>query len=240
MVYTEQDLIIPALGVMKDHHPYIVTTTQLIKELENRLHLAGRDAEIIRNRRDTYFSQKVRNLKSHNALTSRGLADYIAGARWRITDKGMLYLEKNKPVFESLKSQGFNKRQIKREIDADFSDIIIEEGAMETRTRKQRERSQKLRDVAVRELKRINNGKLRCEACDFDFERKYGERGKGFIELHHKEPVHEMEISGNQTRLGDALKKVSPLCSNCHKMIHRKREKMLSIEKLKAIIDKSN
>ncbi|MBN1896153.1 MAG: HNH endonuclease [Candidatus Aenigmarchaeota archaeon] len=236
MVYTEQDLIIPALEIMKSHYPNNVTTAQLISELGKRLQPTGHDAETISNRNDTYFSQKVRNLKSHDTLTISGLAEYIAGGIWKITDRRLGYVEENKPVFESMKSQGFKKRQIEKVIDADFSGIIIEEGAMEVRTTSQHERSQKLRSVAVMEFKNRNSGRLPCEACGFDFENRYGEHGKGFIEIHHKEPVHEMEITGSQTTLDEALEKVSPLCSNCHKMIHRKRGEMLSIEKLKAIL----
>jgi len=238
MVHSEQDLIIPALEVMRDH-PRGVTTTGLIKELTRRLRPTGRDAEILKGRRDTYFSQKVRNLKSHDTLTSRGLATYEFRGRWRITDKGLQYVEENKPVFEAMRSQGFRKRDIHREIERDASDVIIEEGAMEMRTSRQRQRSRRLREAAMRAFQRKGGGRLLCEACRFDFERKYGEHGRGFIEIHHKKPVHEMEITGSSGRLREALTRVSPVCANCHRIIHRKRGEMLSIEQLKGIIKAS-
>ena len=56
-----------------------------------------------------------------------------------------------------------------------------------------------------------------CAVCGFDFEKVYGERGKGFIEVHHTEPLgslSEEKIINPQTDL-------VPVCSNCHRIIHR-------------------
>lgn len=39
--------------------------SQLIMEIERRFPPTGQDAEILENRSDTYFSQKIRNLVSH-------------------------------------------------------------------------------------------------------------------------------------------------------------------------------
>jgi hypothetical protein len=44
-------------------------------------------------------------------------------------------------------------------------------------------------------------GKLACEACGFDFQERYGERGEGFIECHHVKPVHALK-PGDRTRVG--------------------------------------
>jgi 5-methylcytosine-specific restriction protein A len=69
-------------------------------------------------------------------------------------------------------------------------------------------------------------GKLCCEACGFDFVLVYGDIGKDFCEVHHL------------TRLADAttpvkteLKDLAVLCSNCHRIIHRK-DPMLSVVEL--------
>ena len=54
-----------------------------------------------------------------------------------------------------------------------------------------------------------------CQVCGFNFEKVYGERGKGFIEIHHRDPMAnydgEHEIK---------LENLVALCSNCHSMIH--------------------
>ena len=73
-------------------------------------------------------------------------------------------------------------------------------------------------------------GKLCCEVCNFDFSTVYGERGRDFIECHHKKPLAELKHS-QITRLDD----LALVCSNCHRMIHRKPP-WLSIEKLRQVV----
>ena len=242
MVYSEADLIMPTLTLLNQYADGL-TTSQLIRYLTSILQPEGHDSEIISGRKDTYFSQKVRNLKSHDTLTKRGLADYHGGL-FKITEKGREYIkqtledEKNE-IFESLQNQGFEMKEIETEIKKDFVGVTIEEGALERRSINQRKRSDKLRNLAIEKHQKENRGRLPCVACGFDFEEKYGEYGKHFIEIHHKELISEMDIKGNQQKVEDALKKICPLCSNCHKIIHRKKGEMLSIEKIKEIINKS-
>jgi 5-methylcytosine-specific restriction protein A len=57
-----------------------------------------------------------------------------------------------------------------------------------------------------------------CKACGFDFESRYGEIGRGYIEAHHNVPISK--LSGAKIQL-DPLKDFTVLCSNCHSMIHR-------------------
>jgi 5-methylcytosine-specific restriction enzyme A len=78
-----------------------------------------------------------------------------------------------------------------------------------------RERSSKLRDKKIRSVL-ARSGPLICEVCLFNFEEVYGDLGKGFIECHHVEPLHE---SGERSR---NIHDLALLCSNCHHMIHRK------------------
>jgi hypothetical protein len=66
------------------------------------------------------------------------------------------------------------------------------------------------------------NGKLICEACEFDFEQRYGKLGSGFCEVHHTKPLAEGE---RVTSLAD----LAILCSNCHRMIHR-TSPMMSVD----------
>lgn len=71
---------------------------------------------------------------------------------------------------------------------------------------------------------------LECEVCGFDFEARYGEIGREFIEGHHMKPVSELK-EGEQTRVED----IALLCSNCHSMIHRRRP-WLTKEQLKDLL----
>ncbi len=57
----------------------------------------------------------------------------------------------------------------------------------------------------------------RCLACSFDFRAVYGELGEGYIEVHHHTPVSAM---GGSYRV-DPVRDLSPVCANCHAMLHR-------------------
>ncbi|MBB4080843.1 5-methylcytosine-specific restriction protein A [Lewinella aquimaris] len=74
------------------------------------------------------------------------------------------------------------------------------------------ERNQKL----VQEVKKVKG--YTCEACHFNFEEKYGQLGKDFIEAHHLIPISDLE---GEKILLDPNFDFSVLCSNCHRMIHR-------------------
>lgn len=99
-----------------------------------------------------------------------------------------------------------------------------EEGQILTRTHRYRERDTKLvkrkKDKVLQET-----GTLSCEVCGFDFGKSYGVHGQGFIECHHTKPVSELQ-EGQKTKLSD----LSLVCSNCHRMIHRKRPWLTVIE----------
>lgn len=65
--FREEDLIDPALHEIFKHDGKL-TTGQLVKVLTEVLNPTGEDAEILFGRKDTRFSQKVRNLISHKTI----------------------------------------------------------------------------------------------------------------------------------------------------------------------------
>ena len=73
---------------------------------------------------------------------------------------------------------------------------------------------------------------LRCAACGFSFEETYGVLGAGFIEIHHNKPL----AAAGQPQTIDPKIDLIPLCANCHRMIHRSRSTVLSVEELKKIV----
>lgn len=89
------------------------------------------------------------------------------------------------------------------------------------------ERSYKNREKAIK----IHG--TRCMVCDFDFEEAYGELGKDFIEVHHTKPLYSLEEEIEINPEEDLV----CLCSNCHRMIHRRRDKILTVEELKEIME---
>lgn len=72
----------------------------------------------------------------------------------------------------------------------------------------------------------------KCAACGFDFESQYGSRGKGFIEVHHTKPLYMTEGETVVNPESDLV----PLCSNCHRMIHRRRDEILTVSELKELV----
>jgi predicted HNH restriction endonuclease len=62
------------------------------------------------------------------------------------------------------------------------------------------------------------NPKLSCQVCEFSFEDSYGELGKGFIEAHHIYPISNL-TEETPTKVED----IALVCSNCHRMLHRRR-----------------
>lgn len=85
------------------------------------------------------------------------------------------------------------------------------EGTRTQRTVNAYERNRSARNICIQEHGAI------CAVCDFDFERQYGDIGRGFIHVHHKIPLSEI---GEEYEL-DAKRDLVPLCPNCHAMVHK-------------------
>lgn len=64
--YTEREILSEAIIAIDEYGR--LSTTQLISVLREKMKPNGHDTDIIKGRADDYFSQKVRNLKSHNTL----------------------------------------------------------------------------------------------------------------------------------------------------------------------------
>lgn len=106
------------------------------------------------------------------------------------------------------------------------------EGKRAYRTHRIIERNQKVIKEAKKQFALKHDGRLFCEACKFDFTKVYGDRGKDFIEGHHKKLVSQMKAA-EKTKVED----IAMLCSNCHRMIHKKP--LLSVDKLAELIIKN-
>lgn len=234
--YTESELILPVLMYLRKART-AKTTSSLITDMQDLLRPTGHDAQVIPGRQDTYFSQKVRNLKSHDSLERMGLATYHNGS-WVITDAGRKFLDSNLTAITGLIDQGFKPTQISRKDEYDYSKVVIEEGAVVVREAASRKRSDKLRAVAIAQFKSNHQGKVFCTVCTFSFHETYGTQGKDFIEAHHTEPIHEKDMQGEAVILREVLPKIALVCSNCHRMIHRKKGKMLSVKQLKDLVKK--
>lgn len=96
------------------------------------------------------------------------------------------------------------------------------EGAKKQVTVNSYERDPKARQAC------IDHHGTACKCCGFDFEKVYGELGKGFIHVHHIKPLHTV---GEDYKV-NPITEMIPLCPNCHAMVHRDTE-VLSVRKLK-------
>jgi putative restriction endonuclease len=90
------------------------------------------------------------------------------------------------------------------------------------------ERNKKLRNDAI-----AIHG-YTCKVCDFNFKEVYGLVGEGYIHVHHLKPVS----SNNKKTTVDVHNDLVVVCANCHSMIHRKKNTLLSIDELKKMMRK--
>jgi 5-methylcytosine-specific restriction protein A len=57
-----------------------------------------------------------------------------------------------------------------------------------------------------------------CEVCNFNFETKYGDIGKQYIEAHHLTPIATLALDTFRVNIKDDF---AVLCANCHRMAHK-------------------
>ncbi len=82
-------------------------------------------------------------------------------------------------------------------------------------------------------MKCIEAHGYKCSVCGMDFEKLYGELGRGFIHVHHIVPISTI---GEEYKI-DPVKDMVPVCPNCHAMLHRGKDgQVLSVDELKRII----
>jgi len=128
------------------------------------------------------------------------------------------------------------KEKVSKYIDGEYFDKFYdpseidyssEEGKKRLRQHVVTERSSKL----VRNFKKsLTNWK--CSICSFDFKETYGVIGEEFIEVHHKKPISELEAN-EIVSINDLI----AVCSNCHRMLHRK-DPPYKADELRKFLDK--
>lgn len=227
---TESELVLPSLYLMSLKPQGCISTSELILLLTQIMKPTGTDAAILNNRSDTHFSQKVRNLKSHDSLTKYDYAVYNDGI-YQITTKGKEYVSKNMDNIRYILSSGFDYVDVRKTFGKVYkargTEIIpyqelIMEGESKYVLTKTYERSQKLRNVAIEHFSR--NGIISCDCCGFEFKSFYGEKyGISCIEIHHLRPIFQYASTSMVQTIDNALRNLLPVCPNCHRVIHKNR-----------------
>lgn len=106
-------------------------------------------------------------------------------------------------------------------------DYEFEEGGIQEVTLELKRRNPQLRKHAVEKYG------TRCQVCGFSFEEFYGELGRGYIEVHHLNPLSDCDDPRRIT-----AEEVAVVCANCHRILHRNGKKPVSIEELRNIIER--
>ena len=224
---SESELVLPSLYLI-----YLkggkITMAELIPLLEDIMKPTGRDAEIIANRKDTYFSQKVRNLKSHDTLEKSKYVTYD-GLYFHLTSLGKSFINENISTIKYLFNSSFEYTDIasacnqiskkqKRKIIC--YDEFITEGTTIIKEQKTHNRSQKLRNIAIEHFS--HNGTISCDCCGFEFKSAYGPKyGVDCIEIHHLKPIFTYDDEDVKRSIDEALNNLLPVCPNCHRVIHK-------------------
>lgn len=238
---TESELVLPSLFLMNSSEDGVIETATLIEKLRELMRPQGEDLKILAGRRDDKFSQKVRNLKSHNTFERDDLARYIDD-HFEITENGRVYLNRNVEILKYLLGNNFEYSDVidslhgieenrNREKEIFEEDIVIREGRKKLVENATYERSSRLRDYAIEHFSR--NGKIYCSCCNFNFQDFYGDAiGRGYIEIHHAKPIFKYEDEDLAQTIQHAMSSLRPVCSNCHRMIHRNWSIPLEIRQL--------
>lgn len=236
----ENQLILPSLFLMSLSPTKGFSTSELIPKLRDLLKPSGEDLKILADRSDDKFSQKVRNLKAHNTFERYDFAKYKKGIV-TITSKGLKYLQKNMDKLRYLLVNDFQwddlkeglgiiqkSTEQKRKIEVFDETITIQEGVKKLVETKVYERSSTLRKIAIEHF--TKNDDILCDACKFSYNKFYGRIGKGYIEIHHIKPIFKYEDEELGKTIDASLKNVVPVCSNCHRMIHRDWQNPLQVD----------
>ncbi|WP_238726004.1 HNH endonuclease [Diplocloster modestus] len=135
--------------------------------------------------------------------------------------------------FQKIGPDRYNAEMIKLERNAiNYLQDVVEDLSCYTEGKKKvyyttkYERNVKCREDAIR----LHGCK--CMVCGFDFKAAYGELGEKYIEVHHKNPLYnlndEVEINPDTD--------LATVCSNCHRMLHRRKDRIITIDELRQIV----
>jgi len=148
----------------------------------------------------------------------------------KLSDIDWVWLAQDFHLFVHREILGLYKKKAGYEIIYEEEDPTVIEGNSVLAKHMRYERN----SAFILRLKRDafkKNKMMNCEVCGFSFFETYGVLGEGFIEAHHINPFHKGE--GQRVTKKEDIKFI---CSNCHRMLHR-RVNDLTLEELRVIIE---
>lgn len=195
---------------------------------------------------DSSLGDEYRKLDDDEFI--KKLEDEAQNLKWRVSPDNAIrtlqFIEIPKRLFDTKNYRIVKPTEIEKDVfnelfsmaqeyvaDEDYGfDSEFPEGKEIERKHRLRERNQAVIKSAKEAFKQ-KNGKLYCQVCGFDFQTRYGDIGADFIEGHHTLPISELK-----GEVKTKVKDVALVCSNCHKMLHRRRP-WLKMEELQKLIN---
>ena len=172
-------------------------------------------SHIIRNNFPVLYKQYFLNLKPNHKLKMR--FDRLGNNTFQITFQHDIDIKVIKADIKSEIIENMEPSQLKKE------------GAVIYYSGKKYERD------AFNRKRAIDIHGLSCKVCGFNFFDFYGELGEGFIEVHHIQTLNSLK---GKEHIINPTTDLIPLCSNCHRMIHRTWKKAITIDQLKDIVER--
>jgi len=147
--------------------------------------------------------------------------------RWRVRTDHVVIFEAQ-PVFSPPGKQPWRQKNAYDWGDLDWTTLVVEsadadeqegdhEGRVSMVLHRQRERSARIKKaVKARKARLKAGGRLRCEACEFDFTARF----LGDVEClegHHTRPLGDLPPEGAEISVDE----ICLLCPTCHRVAHR-------------------
>jgi len=171
-----------------------------------------------------------------NSYTEKSRRSRISKARTIIKNhrlkEALNYILNSMRVDEEIKEKAriiLDEKQITIIYPDDIIDNNLFEGTKKQIIVNAYERNSQARQLCIEKYGAI------CTVCNFDFEKIYGEIGKGFIHVHH---LIEISSIAKDYKI-NPIQDLRPVCPNCHAMLH-KRKPVYSIKEIKNLIDKKD
>ena len=188
-------------------------------------------------KRDGGLARAREMLRPRTPGQRKGLDKLLEAGHWNLTLEAIVLRDKFQPLFtpaevsvarDRLKKyikESSDKKKTREKFFPDELDPGVDyvEGAKKQVRVNAYERSTRAR------LDCLMHYGYECTVCRFDFQKRYGELGKGFMHVHHLNPL---ALTDGQYKI-DPIKDLRPVCPNCHAMLHR-GETLLSIDELRA------
>lgn len=214
-----------------------ISKNDALDEAENFGMNRGSAHDLIMNFKYMYEGQKY-SRTNNNDTTKYYLASFFKDFGFPILQNGVESLQKHIEYYENLRNttmQGLRTILEKYQMILNNHNNIIYPDELENQTLLEGAKKQVIVNAYERNPKArqecIKYYGTKCFICGFDFEKKYGEIGRGFIHIHHIKPLSEI----NEEYEVNPIQDLRPVCPNCHAMIH-KRKPAYSIEEIQSFL----